>query len=130
MNVFDARIEVDGERLRFALAEGVSLDYDASEFRADLRGKLGRGTAVTVGVRPHAVRLSEAGLPAHVMANQWLGDQTHIAAEFAGGSIVSVIHDRARSVVGERISISIAAEDLHLFDTASGKAISHGGASA
>ncbi|MEO0762425.1 MAG: ABC transporter ATP-binding protein [Pseudomonadota bacterium] len=130
MNVFDAFAESAGESLRFALGEGVTLDYPAAAFAADLRERLARSPSVTIGVRPHAVRLSADGAPAEVYANQWLGDQSHIAARFAAGSIVAVEHDRADIARGEAIGIEIAAGDLHIFDTASGQAISHGGVAA
>ena len=80
-----------------------------------------------IGIRPHSVRLTDEGLPAEVFANQWLGDQTHIAARFAGGSIVSVVHDLALPKPGDEIKLSISADDLHIFDTRSGQALSHGG---
>ena len=130
MNVFDARVRLDGNRLSFALEGDVSLDYDAADFAPDLMARLSQEPGVSVGIRPHAVRLDASGLPAKVFVNQWLGDQTHIAAEFAGSTIVSVEHDRARVAPGETIGIAIAAADLHIFDSASGAAISHGGAPA
>ena len=82
---------------------------------------------MTIGVRPHAVAVAEGGFPAEVVANQWLGDQTHIAANFAGGTIVSVAHDRVRHAAGARIGIRIAPRDLHIFDTETGRALHHGG---
>ena len=74
------------------------------------------------------MRITEEGARAEVTANQWLGDQTHIAARFAGGAIVSVEHDRTRYAKGDSIGVALASEDLHVFDTRSGTAISHGGA--
>ncbi|TGS88008.1 TOBE domain-containing protein, partial [bacterium M00.F.Ca.ET.177.01.1.1] len=54
------------------------------------------------------------------------GDQTHIAADFAGGSLVLVEHDRTRLELGEPIKVSIDPANLHVFDQASGNAIAHG----
>ena len=128
MNVFEARARSEGGRIVFALSEGVTLGYPEADFSPDLRAAILDRADVTLGVRPHAVRLGQGGARAEVYANQWLGDQSHIAARFAGGSIVSVRHDRARVAKGETIEVSVPAEDLHLFDTGSGRAISHGGA--
>ncbi|WP_138464611.1 ABC transporter ATP-binding protein [Poseidonocella sp. HB161398] len=127
MNVFDAEPQDSGGRLAFRLGEGASLDYDAGAFPGALRERLAAGRGITLGVRPHAVRIAEGGLTAQVAANQWLGDQTHISAGFAGGTIVSVRHDRADLRQGDRIPIAIAPADLHIFDRATGRAISHGG---
>lgn len=127
MNVFSAEAGMAVGQIAFAMAEGVSLSFPQDAFSAALRDDLLARRAVTVGVRPHAVRLADGGAEAEVLVAQWLGDQSHIAARFAGGTIVSVAHERARLAKGEKIGIEIAAEDLHLFDTATGRAISHGG---
>lgn len=128
MNVFEAEVRNDAGRLVFGLGGGVALDYPENEFSLALRAALLKEPRVTIGVRPHAVRITEEGARAEVTANQWLGDQTHIAARFAGGAIVSVEHDRTRYAKGDSIGVALASEDLHVFDTRSGTAISHGGA--
>ncbi len=109
------------------MGDGVTLSYPQDAFAAELRDDLLQQRKVTVGIRPHAVQINDTGVPAKVLVNQWLGDQSHIAAKFAGATIVSVTHDRARLDKGASIGISIAAEDLHLFETDTGAAISHGG---
>jgi len=79
-----------------------------------------------LGVRPYAVHRAKDGAAAQVVANQWLGDQTHIATSFAGGTLVLVEHDRANVSVGEAINVRLTPEDLHIFDSETGVAISHG----
>ena len=123
MNVFAARSDWADGRLRFDLGSGVTLDFDAARFPDPLRDM---PREIMIGVRPHAVKIAEGGFPAEVAVNQWLGDQTHVAAEFAGGTIVSVAHDRVEAAKGARIGLDIAAEDIHIFDTGTGAAISHG----
>jgi multiple sugar transport system ATP-binding protein len=81
---------------------------------------------VVVGVRPYAVKRGSTGAAATVIANQWLGDQSHIAASFANGTIVLVEHDRAPVADGEPIAIQIDPSDLHIFDPQTGEALSHG----
>ncbi|MBM7069403.1 ABC transporter ATP-binding protein [Actibacterium sp. 188UL27-1] len=127
MNIFAAQAKSENGQLVFALDQGVDLSYDPTAFPDALQQAiLGLGT-VTLGVRPHAVQVRDHGAKAQVYAAQWLGDQTHIAAHFAGGSVVSVHHDRVSRAKGEEIGIVIAPQDLHVFDTASGNAVSHGG---
>ncbi|MFC6489390.1 ABC transporter ATP-binding protein [Nitratireductor sp. GCM10026969] len=127
MNVFEASVKGKGGRLTLGLEGGFSLDYEESAFAPQVRDALFQRGRVVVGVRPYAVHRSENGAPASVAANQWLGDQTHIAADFAGGSIVLVEHDRTRLSPGDPIAIRIDPGDLHIFDAASGAAVSHGG---
>ncbi len=127
MNVFAAEAEGEDGRIAFGLSDGVTLDYAESEFSHELRETLLSRRKVTIGVRPHAVRITPEGARARVFANQWLGDQTHIAAHFAGTAMVSVEHERAPYAKGETIGIAIASDDLHIFDTFTGAAVSHGG---
>ena len=128
MNVFEAEVRSDNGRVNFGLGGGVALDYAENEFSLALRAALAKKPQVTIGVRPHAVRISSEGAQAEVTANQWLGDQTHIAARFAGGSIVSVEHERTRYAKGDVIGVMLDSANLHVFDTETGAAISHGGA--
>ena len=62
-----------------------------------------------------------------VMACQWLGDQTHVAVDVAGRTVVSASQERVSRATGSDVSLNVAARDLHLFDHASGNAIAHGG---
>jgi multiple sugar transport system ATP-binding protein len=129
MNVFEAHVSNEADRIRLRLPDGVALDYAQGAFTPDVRQQLLSRDRVVIGIRPYAVRrATEAGegVVARVSANQWLGDQTHIAADFAGGSIVLVEHDRTRLDRGETIAVRIDPQSLHVFDAASGKAISHG----
>ncbi|MBD0864193.1 MAG: ABC transporter ATP-binding protein [Rhodobacteraceae bacterium] len=128
MNVFAARLSRADGHVIFGLQDGLALSFDEASFSPDLRDRLYLpGDSVTIGVRPHAVRLVPDGRTATVIVNQWLGDQTHVAANFAGGTVVSVAHDRAPIREGEQVGVSILPEDLHIFDSRSGIAISHGG---
>jgi multiple sugar transport system ATP-binding protein len=126
MNVFPAQVSAAGDRLSFDLSEGVNLSYPADAFAPQVRQMVLNRGKVVIGVRPYAVHRAEKGAAARVIANQWLGDQTHIAASFAGKTIVLVEHDRARCREGEQVAVDIRPQDLHVFDPETGKALSHG----
>ncbi|MGB3315725.1 MAG: ABC transporter ATP-binding protein [Albidovulum sp.] len=130
MNVFAAEAASEGGQILFHLGDGVQLGYADTDFTPELRDSILKRGSVTLGVRPHAVGIGIGGAEARVYASQWLGDQTHIAAHFAGASIVSVRHDRVNHAKGDMIGVDLPATNLHLFDTATGAAISHGGAMA
>ncbi|WP_298819626.1 ABC transporter ATP-binding protein [uncultured Roseibium sp.] len=127
MNLFSAVAGVSGDQVELRLSADTALRYPVTAFSEELRQRIQHDNGIMIGIRPHSVQLTEEGLPAEVFANQWLGDQTHIAARFAGASIVSVVHDLALPRPGDQINVSIAAADLHIFDTKSGDALSHGG---
>lgn len=126
MNVFPAKASHRDGALRFELGGGLVLNYPEGEFAQPVREKILSVQNVVLGVRPYAVKRHDTGAPATVMANQWLGDQTHIAASFADDTIVLVEHDRVRLGDGDTIAIQLKPDDLHVFDPDSGRALSHG----
>lgn len=127
MNVFEAEVTHEANVLSLLLPDGVHLDYPDAAFAPEVRARILGLRKIVIGIRPYAVRRATDGVPARVSANQWLGDQTHIAADFAGGSLVLVEHDRTRLDLGQTIHVAIDAQALHVFDADSGKALSHGG---
>ncbi len=126
MNVFNAKVALDAHKLRFELDENIVLSYDISDFSESVVNAALTRESVVIGVRPYAVKRSDTGVDVKVIANQWLGDQTHIAAMLAGQPLVLVEHDRAFDETGNDISVRLAPESIHLFDYATGDAISHG----
>ncbi len=128
MNVLAAEASLEGDSLVLRLGGGVALRYPATDFAPEVRDAILSRGKVVLGLRPYAVRLAaaRAGYPAQVLANQWLGDQTHIGAQFAGGMVVLVEHRRAEIAIGATIGIDLPAQALHVFDPDTGTAISHG----
>ncbi|MCY4463045.1 MAG: ABC transporter ATP-binding protein [Albidovulum sp.] len=126
MNVFPVSVASDDGRLVLRFDGGQSLAYPENAFAAEVRAALFARGQVVIGVRPYAVRRSGTGAPANVLTNQWLGDQSHVSASFAKGTIILVEHDRAHVAIGDRILIELSPADLHVFDPESGMAISHG----
>jgi multiple sugar transport system ATP-binding protein len=131
MNVFSARPHLTESRVELQL-EGADrltfFSYPAGEAPPALRHALAGRKRVSIGVRPHAIRLGAAGVPARVMSSQWLGDQTHVAAELAGTMVVAVAHQRVAAKIGDPIAFTVAASDLHVFDAETGAALAHGSA--
>ncbi len=126
MNVFDAGVVRAGDRLTLALANGPSIDFTVGELSPAVLNALGSRDKVTLGIRPQSVSVARGAFKAKVTSNQWLGDQSHVAAEFAGKTVVAVTPSRVAARPGDDIPLSFAASDMHLFDSASGLAIAHG----
>lgn len=127
MNVYPADVSCEANRVTFTLAADTVLAYPSTEFSTDVLSRLQHTEKLVVGVRPYAVKRVTQGAAASVVANQWLGDQTHISTHFAGSTLVLVEHDQTQLKQGDDINIVIAADDLHLFDKDSGNALVHGG---
>ena len=126
MNVFPANVSIEGGIFRLRLHGGLELSYNESDFAQPVRERMLGYRDVVIGVRPYAVHRAATGAAAIILVNQWLGDQSHIAASFAGKTIVLVEHDRSAGAEGELIFLRVHPSDLHVFDPASGKALSHG----
>lgn len=127
MNVFHASVRIAEQSVSFDLSDSsVVLSYPIAEFSSGVVDVLQSQQEVVLGVRPYAVKRSVNGESATVVVNQWLGDQSHIAADFAGRSIILVEHDRATDKPGDSLSLSIDPSNLHIFDRKTGNAISHG----
>ena len=126
MNVFDATVSQSANQISFQLDTAVSLQYPSTAFSQPVVNAALQQEQVAIGIRPYALRRGSGGLRATVVANQWLGDQSHIAARLAGKSIVLVEHDRAMDKPDDEIGIVLDPQDLHIFDKQSGSAISHG----
>ena len=126
MNVFPASASRAGNMIRLILDGGLELRYAYSDFAEEVSKYLLATKDIVIGVRPYAVKRGKQGASATVVANQWLGDQSHIAASFANGMIVLVEHDRAELSEGEDILVELQPSDLHIFDPKTGDALSHG----
>jgi multiple sugar transport system ATP-binding protein len=125
MNVFDATI-ASADCLRFKVAEGPTLDFSAGEVPQALREAIGRREKAVLGVRPHSVKIGDGPNAARIVSNQWLGDQSHLALDVAGKLMVAVSHAPVAAKAGETLRYQIGLASLHLFDAASGVALSHG----
>jgi multiple sugar transport system ATP-binding protein len=126
MNVFAVKVEAAGTKLKLVMKNGTALMYDKKAFSPKVCDAVTARGSIVVGIRPYAVHRAKSGPSATVIANQWLGDQTHIAASLGDESLVLVEHDRARLSRGETIHVELAPDALHFFDAETGTAISHG----
>jgi multiple sugar transport system ATP-binding protein len=132
MNVMLGRVQRAGGAMRLEIARP---DADAA-FAIPLPGpneapvlheRLAMRDAVHVGIRPHRIEIApDAALPARVVSNQWLGDQTHLGLDVAGILLIVVADAAVDAAVGARVQVDLPATALHLFDTATGKALTHG----
>jgi multiple sugar transport system ATP-binding protein len=126
MNVFDAEVTAANGVARLAVTDGPVLDFGSAGLAPAVRAALGNRQKVIVGVRPHKVRIGSGAFSAKLVSNQWLGDQTHVAAEVAGKLLVSVTTARVHAKLGTMTPFGVEAADLHLFDAEDGHALAHG----
>lgn len=127
MNVLEVEVAASKAGARFTLPNGQSVSYGAVEVAsAPAEFERAQGSR-KIGIRPYALHIGKGPLSGKVVSCQWLGDQTHVAADIGGTTVVSVAHDHLSLKPGDDVSFTVALADLHLFDPASGKALAHGG---
>jgi multiple sugar transport system ATP-binding protein len=126
MNVLSTKVRPAAKGVSFDLPDGQLLSYGGNELSAPVRNVLLNQSEIVIGVRPHALHVGQGPLKGKIISCQWLGDQTHVAIEVAGKTLVSVAHERVIAKPGETVGLSILGSDLHLFDANTGIAISHG----
>jgi multiple sugar transport system ATP-binding protein len=128
MNVYRARIRGSEGSITFALGQNgeIALTYPSAELSHPVRKTVLDRGEVILGVRPHAVRIGAGEHRLEVVSNQWLGDQSHVASDFAGATLVAVSQERIRARIGDRLPFAVRADDLHLFDPETGRALAHG----
>jgi len=124
MNVFDAVVNRNGQ-FRLTADGGLTIDIDPARLDPTLRLALGQRDQVQLGVRPHKIQLGTGSFHAQVISNQWLGDQTHVAATIGGKLMVAVAHQRVSARTGDDLPFTVLAKDIHLFDSATGAALGH-----
>jgi multiple sugar transport system ATP-binding protein len=129
MNLFPARVV----RENGGLAVEVQGEAGAAAFRLPHAGPgLAEGGKVHLGIRGHEIRVGaaragETALQGTVIANQWLGDQSHIALD-VNGVRLTIVTDRALEAAADtRLALALPESALHLFDSDSEMAIAHGG---
>lgn len=126
MNVFEATVTTTKSGVTFGLV-GNELRLTTKELRPEVAAMLADRKTVTLGVRPHAVHAGQGSIKGKVISCQWLGDQTHVAVEVGGRTIVSVTHDRVQQKPGTDVNVQIDPAGLHIFDADMGQALAHGG---
>ena len=130
MNVFDAAVTMPMRKtVNFALDGGTVLSYPASDLSDGGAQSPGEAhSMVAIGIRPHALHVGEGAIKGKVMSCQWLGDQTHVAVDVAGRTVVSVAHERVAAEAGHRYVAYRCRSAICISSIRRrGKAIAHGG---
>ncbi len=78
--------------------------------------RLAPGREVIYGVRPEGLRLDPSGTPATVSVVEPTGAETHVVLEFAGRTLVMVVHDRLAVKPGEVVKVLPDRLKAHVFD--------------
>ncbi|HSQ66963.1 MAG TPA: ATP-binding cassette domain-containing protein, partial [Polyangiaceae bacterium] len=126
MNLLEAKLVRKGAGAWLAEGADLAVPLDAERFGSSLT----EGREVTVGVRPHDLCVAQQGttelgeIVVEVVEALGFESYVHGWARQAGPSIVMRLDTAAGSVrVGERVKLAAAPGKVHLFDRATGAAL-------
>ncbi|SMF21904.1 carbohydrate ABC transporter ATP-binding protein, CUT1 family [Tistlia consotensis] len=127
MNLVEAEVVAGDGRPRVVAADGLlTLELPA------LNGPLAPrpGQRVWLGLSPRHLAVGRGPQRARVVANQWLGDQTHLALELGDGAaalpLIAVAAGMLEAEPGESVAFEVEPRGLHLFDHEDDTALYHG----
>ncbi|MGF1608331.1 MAG: ABC transporter ATP-binding protein [Kiloniellales bacterium] len=130
MNLMPAAAAGSDGGLRIAAGEGaltLQLPQAAVQAANGLGSNgTGAGSGISLGINPRHIRIGSGALAGKVIANQWLGDQTHVALEVGGMPIIAVAEGQVPARPGETVPFEIAPQGIHLFEAERGRALFHG----
>jgi sn-glycerol 3-phosphate transport system ATP-binding protein len=78
---------------------------------------------LAVGVRPEAVRIAAAGLPARVIAAEYLGADTQVETRLGKETVMVQVPGRVAAAPGDTIHLDWAPGDAHWFHASSQRRI-------
>ena len=123
MNIIRAKLEIESNLLNLVFEDYNVLRYAIQNFSLALLKQIELKEQVMLGIRPYCIQLGSGELQTKLIANQWLGDQVHLATEFCHHSLVIVAHSKQPYQHGEMIPFSIPHHALHFFDIETKKLI-------
>lgn len=119
MNFFDVVIKKSGKSLKVDFDCGYSGTYPLSALRKIDPAYLdGQPHDCVLGVRGENIAVGEKGLPATINITEVLGNTTHLFVKTRddGPDYVVCLSARGSFAVGDKINLSFAPEQIHLFD--------------
>ena len=123
MNLLAARFAAEGEHGRL---RGEGFDLPAPAW---LRSRLtSANQALTVGIRPQALQATSGAHALTLCADvvEYLGTESQVVGhlDVSGGQrITATLPGDAHSLLHSKLALTVSANDLHIFDTDSGKAL-------
>jgi multiple sugar transport system ATP-binding protein len=132
MNMLDAALRREPgavvlEAVTEAGTPAFRLAFAAAEAPPALSRLPTEGARLRLGIRPHRIAVDlSGGVPATIVSNQWLGDQTHLGLDLGGCFIIAVTDRPVPAAAGEKVPVALPPAALHLFEREDGRALLHG----
>ena len=124
MNVLEADVTGADGGFRLSVGSDMAFEIQGGTLDHAARQTLEQSKRVRLGVRPQKIAVGTGDVRGRVVSNQWLGDQSHVAGEYAGRLLIAVTPGRVAARPGDLIPFAVEAQHLHIFD-ADGRCVHH-----
>jgi multiple sugar transport system ATP-binding protein len=111
MNMLKGRVGPDGASVEFSGGDTLPVP--------GLRASAGQ--EVQIGVRPEHLTLGDVGIDSEVVVVEPTGADTQVFAKCSSGDLIAIFRERHEFRPGDRIRLAPFPENMHVFDSASGR---------
>jgi len=94
MNLLETEVARTDGGFRLSVGTDMAFQVPGDTLDAAARKALEQAPRVRVGIRPQKIAVGTGDVHLRVVSNQWLGDQSHVAAECAGNLLIAVTASR------------------------------------
>jgi len=116
MNFVEGEWQRDAQGARLVLADGGSIALPRTNLST------APGAKITLGIRPEHIETRAAeGVEMEVEVIEPTGAETHLYGKIGGGTWCATTRQRATIEPGQRVTLRLPGEHMHLFDTGSGQ---------
>ena len=115
MNVLDATVARSDGGFRFSATADVSFEVAGGTFSPGAQKALEDTQRVRIGIRPQKIGIGSGDVRMRVVSNQWLGDQSHVAADCVGNLLIAVTPGRISAKPGDIVPFALEPRHLHVF---------------
>jgi multiple sugar transport system ATP-binding protein len=99
----------------------VVVAVDGTRFEVTNAGAANDGQAVTLGIRPEHLVISEDGAEGEVIVVEPTGSETQVVVRLSGRDVIGVFRERHEFRPGEKIHFHAQPDLVHLFDKNTGQ---------
>ena len=126
MNFFDATATKEGDKVVFALSNGMKLEVPYALISTFPPERLREGKKVIVGFRPEHIKIVDSGLRFLVNVVERLGSETLLYGDLQGEESLPIVLKTGMNdsfKPGLELNVAFVPEEIHLFDPDEGETL-------